>query len=203
MDKRNWNNITLKDWYEIQNILSVEDEYTTFNLLDYLYGIDSTNMPLVEVYKYTNALSFLNNTEAYKTIQLEDKYTINGTTYVGFTDITKISVGQFIDYKNYTKENPIKYEDVLSVFIIPEGHNYNDGYDMGKVKEDMLELPFIVCQKCAFFLLKQLETFAQIFLFYSMKEIEKMKGIDKEKKKEVIEQMEKMVLLHSELSHTY
>ena len=203
MNKRDWNNITLKDWYEIQNILSVEDEYTTFNLLDYLYWIDSSNMPLVEVYKYTNALSFLNNTEVYKTIQLEDKYTINGTTYVGFIDITKISVGQFIDYKNYTKETPIKYEDVLSVFIIPEGHNYNDGYDMGKVKEDMLELPFIVCQKCAFFLLKQLETFAQIFLFYSMKEIEKMKGIDKEKKKEVIEQMEKMVSLHSELFHTY
>ena len=32
MNKRDWNNITLKDWYEIQNILSVEDEYTTFKL---------------------------------------------------------------------------------------------------------------------------------------------------------------------------
>lgn len=29
MDKRDWTNITLKDWYEIQDILSVEDEYTT------------------------------------------------------------------------------------------------------------------------------------------------------------------------------
>ena len=66
MDKRDWTNITLKDWYEIQDILSVEDEYTTFNLLDYLYGIDSSNMTLAEVSKYSGGLSFLNDLEKYK-----------------------------------------------------------------------------------------------------------------------------------------
>lgn len=203
MDKRDWSNITLKDWYEIQNILSVEDEYTTFNLLDYLYGIDSTNMPVVEVYKYTNALSFLNNTEAYKTIQLEDKYTINGTTYVGFLDLTKVTVAQFIDYQNYVKENPIKYEDVLSVFILPEGHTYNDGYDMGKVKEDILELPFVVVQKVAFFLGKQLQTFVSLFLCYLKMEMKEMKGIDKKKKKLLIDNLDKTNLLLSELSHLF
>lgn len=203
MDKRDWSNITLKEWYEIQNILSVEDEYTTFNLLDYLYGIDSTNMSLVEVSKYTNALSFLNNTEAYKTIKLEDKYTINGTTYTGFLDLTKVTVAQFIDYQNYVKETPIKYEDVLSVFIIPEGHNYNDGYDMGKVKEDMLELPFVVVQKVAFFFGKQLQTFVSLFLCYLKMEMKKMKGIDKKKKKLLIDNLDKTNLLLSELSHTY
>ena len=84
MDKRDWTNITLKDWYAIQDILSIEDEYTTFNLLDYLYGIDSSNMTLAEVSKYSGTLSFLNDLEKYKDIQLEDKYTINGTTYTGF-----------------------------------------------------------------------------------------------------------------------
>lgn len=201
MDKRDWNNITLKDWYEIQNILSVEDEYTTFNLLDYLYGIDSSNMPVVELSKYTNALSFLDNTEAYKTIQLEDKYTINGTTYTGFLDLTKVTVAQFIDYQNYIKETPIKFEKVLSVFIIPEGHIYNDGYDLQQAQQDMLELPFVVVQKVAFFLGKQLQTFVSLFLCYLKMEMKKMKGIDKKKKKLLIDNLDKTNLLLSELSH--
>lgn len=199
MNKRDWNNITLKEFYEIQNILSVEDEYTTFNLLDYLYGIDSSNMSLNEVSKYTNSLGFLKDVDNFKSFKCEDKYTINGTTYVGFLDITKVNVAQFIDYNNYIKVKPMKFEDVLSVFIIPEGHNYNDGYDLGKVKNDILDLPFRVCQKCAFFLAKQLETFVKITLFYLKGEIMKM-DIPKEKKNLITQSIEKIPLLLSELS---
>ena len=201
MDKRDWTNITLKDWYAIQDILSIEDEYTTFNLLDYLYDIDSSNMTLAEVSKYSGTLSFLNNLEKYKDIQLEDKYTINGTTYTGFLDLTKVTVAQFIDYQNYIKETPVKFEKVLSVFIIPEGHTYNDGYDLHQAQQDMLELPFVVVQKVAFFLTKQLQTFISLFLCYLKGDMKKMKGIDKKKKKLLIDNLDKTNLLLSELSH--
>ena len=201
MDKRDWTNITLKDWYAIQDILSIEDEYTTFNLLDYLYDIDSSNMTLAEVSKYSGTLSFLNDLEKYKDIQLEDKYTINGTTYTGFLDLTKVTVAQFIDYQNYIKETPVKFEKVLSVFIIPEGHTYNDGYDLHQAQQDMLELPFVVVQKVAFFLTKQLQTFISLFLCYLKGDMKKMKGIDKKKKKLLIDNLDKTNLLLSELSH--
>ena len=69
----------------------------------------------------------------------------------GFLDLTKVTVAQFIDYQNYIKETPVKFEKVLSVFIIPEGHTYNDGYDLQQAQQDMLELPFVVVQKVAFF----------------------------------------------------
>jgi len=40
----------------------------------------------------------------------------------------------------------MNYSEVLSVFFRPEGHNYNDGYDMNKVKEDIqyMKMPDIL-----------------------------------------------------------
>lgn len=197
--KRDWKDITLREFYKIQDIMSVEDEWTVYNLLDYIYKIDSTNMPITEVTKYD--ISFLNDIDKYKDIKVQDKYTINGTTYEGFVDLTKITVAQFVDYQNYVKEKPMKYENILSVFIIPEGHTYNDGYDLAKAKEDILDMPFVIVQKVAFFLTKQLEAFVQIFLYYSKEEVKKMK-IPKEKKQILIEEMERVGTLLLELSPT-
>lgn len=90
---------------------------------------------------------------------------------------------------------------ILSVFIVPEGHTYNDGYDLAKAKEDILDMPFVIVQKTAFFLTKQLEAFVQIFLYYSKEEVKKMK-IPKEKKQILIEEMERVGTLLSELSPT-
>lgn len=200
MLKRDWTNITLKDWYNIQDILSVQDDYTTFNLLDYLYNINSSDMSLSEVSKYSNSLSFLNDAADFENFVCEDEYTINGTTYVGFVDITNISVAQFIDYQNYIKEKPFSFEKVMSIFIVPKGHTYNDGYDMKKVQNDLLELPFRVCQKVAFFLVKQLQTFVQITLYYLTAELEKME-MTKEEKDMITGNLQKMTSQLSELFH--
>ena len=200
MLKRDWTNITLKDWYNIQDILSVQDDYTTFNLLDYLYNINSSDMSLSEVSKYSNSLSFLNDAADFENFVCEDEYTINGTTYVGFVDITKVSVAQFIDYQNYIKEQPVKFEKVMSIFIVPKGHTYNDGYDMKSVQNDLLELPFRVCQKVAFFLVKQLQTFVQITLYYLTAELEKTE-MEKEKKDTILYNLQQMTSQLSELFH--
>lgn len=200
MLKRDWTNITLKDWYNIQDILSVQDDYTTFNLLDYLYNINSSDMSLSEVSKYSNSLSFLNDAADFENFVCEDEYTINGTTYVGFVDITHISVAQFIDYQNYIKEQPVKFEKVMSIFIVPKGHTYNDGYDMKSVQNDLLELPFRVCQKVAFFLVKQLQTFVQITLYYLTAELEKTE-MEKEKKDTILYNLQQMTSQLSELFH--
>lgn len=201
MIKRDWTNITLKDFYAIQDIMSIQDEYTTFNLLDYLYDIDSSNMTLNEVSRYSNSLSFLNDVDDFKNFKCEDEYTINGTTYVGFLDISKVSVAQFIDYQNYMKETPIRFEKVLSIFIMPNGHSYNDGYDLQVAQNDILELPFRVVQKVAFFLTKQLQVLSQIILYYLKEEIKTM-DIPKEQKQLLVENMEKMNFQLLELSPT-
>ena len=169
--KRDWENITLKDWYAIQELLEVQDEWTMYNILDYLYDIDSVNMPISELRNYS--LAFLNNTEQldnYKVPEVyDDKYSCN-------LDLTKVSVAQFIDYNNYIKEEPVKFEKILSVFIYPKGKTYNDGsYNIEDVQNDILDFPFALVKKLAFFFGQQLTTFTTITLFFLQQEMKEMK----------------------------
>ena len=74
---------------------------------------------------------------------------------------------------------------ILSVFFIPEGHKYNDGYDMLQVITDIGELPIPVVESAAFFFERQLVKFMEIFQSYSIKRIKKTK-MPKEQKEKVI-----------------
>lgn len=181
---KDWKDITLKQFYMIQDLLAEPDDYTTFNLLDLLYGIDSVNMKLTEFSKYNNALNFLN--EDVPTVNLKEKYEINGTIYNSNFNLTIVTAAQFIDYQNYIKTN--KFEDFLSVFFIPEGHTYNDGYDMNKVKEDLLSLDFPTVKSITFFFTLQFETFITHFLSSLTKSVKKMK-LPKEQEKKILDQI--------------
>lgn len=185
-----WSNITLKQFYEIQDILSVQDDYTTFNLIDCIYNIDCQNLPLNELKKYN--ISFLN--EPIPEVKLKKEYTLNGTVYKSNIDLTKVTVAQFVDYQNYLKEEEFRLENVLSVFFIPKDCKYyNKDYDIIKVKEDLLELPIDVAQSIGFFFIRQFKIFLTLFRYYLTKQVKKMK-MEKEKKKEMLNNLKKMDL---------
>ena len=184
---RDWSNITLKEFYKIQEIIEVQDEWTMYNLLDYLYDIDSAEMPVSKVKQYS--LGFLN-----ENIDDIDISKFNDPKYDTNLDLTKVTVAQFVDYNNYIKEKN-NFEKILSVFIVPKGHTYNDGYDLKEVQEDILNWPFAVTKKIAFFFIRQLQTFVTLFLHYLKDEV---KGTNKEK--EIQQILDKTNLMLSELS---
>lgn len=195
----NWNDITLKQFYEIQDILSVEDDYTVFNLIDYLYNVDCQSLPIKELKKYD--ISFIK--EPIPDVKLKNKYTINGTVYKSNYNLTKVTVAQFIDYQNYIKNKPVKYEDILSIFFIPEKFDtYNTNYDIEKVKSDLLELPIDVVHSICFFFGRQLKIFFLLFRFSLIRQVKKMK-MDKQKKIELISNLKKMDLWGLVSSLTY
>lgn len=191
---RDWSNITLRDWYQIQDIISVQDEWTMYNLLDYLYNIDSSNMPISEIKNYS--LAFMNDLDALDNVKIDKDL---DTRYDVDLDITKLSVAQFIDYQNYSKEENPKLEKLISVFVWPKGHTYNDGYDIKQVQEDILNWPFAVVKKVGFFLAKQLETFINLTLYYLKADLKKM-GLKNQK--EIDKLIEQTSSLLSELSPT-
>lgn len=170
----NWNDITLEKFKKIQEILEVQDDYTTFNLLDIVYDISSCDMTLNEISSYSNALDFMSKEIPH--VKLQDYYTINKTIYKFNKELSKVTAAQYIDYTNYMKEDKIKYEDVLSVLFIPEGHKYNDGYDLEQVKKDILQLPITVVYTAAFFLTKQFQIFLHYFQRYLIQSLKKMKN---------------------------
>lgn len=184
MKHKDWNDIPVKKWYEIRDILQDPDDYTALNLIDLIYDIDSANLSIQDFGKYSGALDFL-NTEI-PTINLDPTYTINGTTYNTNYNLSTVTAAQFIDYQNYKDAN--KWEDYMSIVFIPEGHTYNDGYDMEKVKKDILDMPITFVKSLVFFYTLQLNTFATHFLS-SFKQTVKKMNLTKEQETKVLNEL--------------
>lgn len=194
-----WNDITLKQFYEIKEILSVQDDWTILNLIDCIYNVDCQNLPINELKKYD--ISFIK--EPIPEVKVNKYYTLNGTKYSSNCDITKVTVAQFIDYQNYIKEDEVRLEKLLSVFFMPDGcKDYNTNYDIIKVQDDLLELPIDVAQSIGFFLGKQFKILFILFRYCLQKQVKKLK-MDKKKKQELLNNLKKMDLwdLVSSLSY--
>lgn len=194
-----WSDISLKKFYEIQDILSVEDDYTILNLIDCVYGVDCQSMPINKLKDFD--ILFIK--EPIPEVKLKNKYTLNGTVYNSNYNLTKVTVAQFIDYQNYIKNKPVKYEDILSIFFIPENcDTYNTNYDIAKVKSDLLELPIDVVHSICFFFSRQLRIFFKIFQFSLIKQVKKIEK-NKQKKKQLINNIKQMDLWGLVSSLTY
>lgn len=191
---KDWNDISLSQYYKIKELLEEPDEWTTYNIIDLLYSVDSVNLPLTELKKYNNALEFLN--KEVPVVNIKPQYKINGVTYNSNFNLTQVTAAQFIDYQNYIGTE--HFEDYLSVFFIPEGHNYNDGYDIEQVKKDLLELDFPTVKSVAFFFTIFLAKLQNSFLSYLKKDLRKMK-MEKEKRKEIEELIDKLEKTNLEL----
>ena len=194
-----WNDITLKQFYEIKEILSVQDDWTVLNLIDCIYNVDCQNLPIKELKKFD--ISFIN--EPIPEVKVNKYYTLNGTKYSSNCDITKVTVAQFIDYQNYIKEDEVRLEKLLSVFFMPDGcKDYNTNYDIIKVQEDLLQLPIDVAQSIGFFFGKQFKILFILFRYCLQKQVKKLK-MDKKKKQELLNNLKKMDLwdLVSSLSY--
>lgn len=183
---KNWSDITLQQYYQIKELLTNEDEYTALNILDVLYGIDSASLPLSALSKYNSALDFLK--DEIPVVDIKKKYNINGNTYESNCELTKVSTAQFIDYQNYLKEKEPKYEKLISVFFIPEGHQYNDGYSIKEVQDDILHMSMVDVQSIAFFIKKQFQLLLSLFQFYLTLSIQKM-NLNKEQKQKLLDQL--------------
>ena len=170
--KKTWNDITLNQFYKIQELLSDPDEYTECNLRQVIYGVDTSNMTIEESVKYD--ITFLGNEIDKKNVKLKETYYLNGKKYRSNINLTKVTTSQFIDFTNYAKEENQRFEKLLSVFVIPDGHQYNDGYNIKEVQEDCLQLPIAVVYSLSFFMTKQLQLFAIIFQASLAEEMEKM-----------------------------
>lgn len=186
---KDYKDINLKTFLLIQDLLAEPDDYTALNIIDLVYGVDSANMPVSELKGYS--IEFLKTD--VPNVKIQDKYTINGTEYDSNFNLTVVTTAQFIDYQNYLKEEKPQMNKLLSVFFIPAGHKYNDGYDMAKVQDDLMYLDVCTVKSAAFFFEKQLMAFASLFQYYLTKSIKKMK-LSKEKKKEVLQTLGEMDL---------
>lgn len=184
-----WSDITVGQFYKIADITQNKDDYMLFNLIEVIYGVDANALPVKELEKYVKGLEFLNS--ECKPSTPKKHYTINGKKYDSHIDLTVMTTGQFIDYQNYSKDN--KIEQLLSVFITPEGKEYGKDYDVLEAQKDLLQMPITDAYAIAFFFKRQFKVFCSLFLSYLKKSIKGLK-MDKQKKKEALEALNKVDL---------
>lgn len=193
-DKLEWKNISLKTFCEIQSILqdnSLDNEEQIILLMQLLYGVDILKQPISTTKNLINNIYELLSTEIKETI-LHDKYVINGTEYRFDKGLSKISTLQYIDVTGYIQDdNSIyNYNKLLSVFLIPVGHDYNDGYDIEKVQSDIDNyLSITDAISIATFFLKFWRRYIRLSQKSLMWEILKMRKITWKEKKKLLKQL--------------
>lgn len=182
-----WNNIKYRTLLDIREAANIEDENErVFAIMEAVFGEDVLDLPLKDFNEKCKELQFLQK-EIPNDLHVKD-IKVNGREYYFDGLLGKITTAQYIDFQNYQKNND--EQKSFSVFIIPKGHKYNDGYDMEQVFNDILDIPVPVLFSASFFFSRQFELFIRIFRRYSIKQMKKL-GLPKE----AMENLEKVVNL--------
>ena len=190
----NWSNITYRTLLDIREAANIEDENEcVYAIMEAVFGEDVLNLPLKDFNEKCKELQFLQK-EIPNNLHVKD-IKVNGREYYFDGLLGKITTAQYIDFQNYQKNND--EQKSFSVFIIPKGHKYNDGYDMEQVFNDILDMPVPILFSASFFFSRQFELFIRIFRRYSIKQMKKL-GLPKE----AMENMKKVVNLSTEMMLT-
>ena len=184
-----WYDVTLYQFNEIEKAVNIEDDTERiFRLAEIIYGEDVTNLPLKEFNEKVKQMVFLKDEMPNKIPP--KKIEVNGRKYFLDCLLGNITTAQYVDFTNHSNTGDLS--KMLSVFVIPEGHKYNDGYDMLEVINDIGMLPIPIVNSIAFFFGRQFSVFMKIFQRYSIKQIKKT-NLPKEAKENMIKAVEKSV----------
>lgn len=189
--KLNWYNVNLNQFILLQDVFKIEDDTEKMiSVAEIILGNDVTNLPLKEFNEQMKRLEFLK--EEIPTSVPPKKFEINGKKYFIDCLLGDMTTAQYVDFNNHS--NTGDFAKMLSVFVIPEGHKYNDGYDMLEVINDIGMLPIPIANSTAFFFGRQFSVFMKIFQRYSAKQIKKT-NLPKEVKENMIKIMKDSVNL--------
>lgn len=181
-----WYDVKLYQFEKLQELIKIEEEEERLiAIAELLLGDEVTELSISEFNEAVKTLSFLSeecpNKVPPKNLE------VNGRKYFVDCLLGRISTTQYVDFTNHLKSGA-NVATVLSVFIIPEGHKYNDGYDMLEVIEDIKCIPIPIINSVSFFFKRQFSKSIKIFQSYLSNLMKKNKMIPKELK-ELVENL--------------
>ena len=190
-DTFNWESITIEKYYDLQDILNdeVDDDITkNVKMVALITDKDEDevwSMDMAEAGEYISRLQFLNKFELPKNPNMKIK--LPNYDLVVIKDLSKINVAQYVDFQNFVKL-PLKegMEKILSIFLIPEGCKYNEGYDIIDVQKEIREnLSFRVAEGLLSFFIEKYGELLIHSLVYCRRQVKKTKN------PEMMEKLEK------------
>ena len=188
MPLRIFNKLTKLEGYD-----AVDLEIMLLSILCDCSMTDIMNLSLTEYQRLRQQAQFIADVPKAKA-KAPEKLVINGHKYRVCKDLKQITTGQYIDYQSYLKMEEKNYEYILSCFIIPEGKQYNDGYDIMTVINDVLELDIVTVLDICFFFLNLYLTSTRVLVDYWVSKLKKMmkKEKNQENKKKIQETLKQI-----------
>lgn len=132
-----YSKLSIGKYLEILDVLETEsddiDKYASIvAVLDDMEVDAVLDLPLTDFSQRCKDISFLFSQP--EKVQLKDRYRLGKYDLDLIVDLKKITAGQYIDYMSFMK-TPDKYlVEILSVFLVPRGKKYNQGYDISDVQ---------------------------------------------------------------------
>ncbi len=180
----NWKDLTIGQTLQVQEAL---DRYQKTNdelmlgveLLAALRGgkvEDYLNQPLssvsVDIKQVLTDIDFVKTPLRPEDCTLELRVVIDGVTYEAETRPDNITAQQYEDYKAIVRDEPSNIAALCSVFYVPKGHKYNDGYDVRDVEKVFYEkLPITTAMALGFFFALLSETLRRGILSSSLRRL--------------------------------
>ena len=194
--KKSWKDITIKDYKHIVEISNRELDSTLekdLAVCAFLNGIDERDMYAKSVAQTKAMLAEMDWIRRQFTFDYKwhmKKMVINGKKCRVYQSIEELTMAQYLDFQNYWEDRDNNQGKVLACFIVPEGYQYNEGYDAVEFAEELERtLSIQDWNAIAFFLLKGWLVSIRCSVRYGVWTIQKMiwKEKNKEKKKELKE----------------
>lgn len=188
-----WKSVTLEMWEKMNEITQREDEIERVVGFVALFN-DMTEdevlaLPLDKFKNYVKDLGWMNTPPDIE--QPREEYTINGKPYMLTMNFHKLTTAQYIDFQSYSKSD--NYSQMLSVFLIPKGCKYNDGYDVMDAINDIRTMPIGEVLGLMGFFIILYRSWSQALLKYSSRILRKAAKREKsEKIMETVKEMENL-----------
>ena len=115
---------------------------------------------------------------------MKGSYELDGTKYRVYTK--EMTTAQYIDFKQMVDTYAENLPRFLTIFIIPDGHKYGDGYDLEKAAQDIGKMPITDARAVADFFLTACELSTEIFLRFSRRKMRRMAKHAEGKEKEIL-----------------
>ena len=185
INKYSWNHITGEQYWEIFDILNsgASDLQKQAELIALIEGksVDEIlSLDMSSAAELINKLEFLNKFELSKRYH-PSSIIIDNKKYNVYTNLANLNVAQFIDYQSFIAQ-PFRdsYDKILSIFLIPDGHEYNSGYDILEVQEVIrTKLSWLEIQNLLNFILVRYVDSYNHSLAYLTKKVRKEKNPQK------------------------
>lgn len=96
-------------------------------------------MPLAEYTALAVKASFLGTKCPHKEMD-GSPVEVGGMHLVPTSDFTKITTAQYVDFQTFARDFPSTIPELLSCFLIPDGKDYNEGYEIADVQKAVREM---------------------------------------------------------------